>query len=84
MTFEGVNIPGLLIILTWVGLVKGESEACVVEGKCYTSSFSVRKLVSVPQESSSQTTYLLPGFNDIKELYHYEFMRWDGLWLLNI
>ena len=42
------------------------------------------KLVSVPQESSSQTTHLLLGFNDIKELYHYEFMGWDGLWLLKI
>ena len=43
-----------------------------------------RKLLSVLQESSSQTTHLLLGFNEIKELYHYEFMGWDGLWLLNI
>ena len=28
------------------------------------------KLVSVPQESSSRTTHLLLGFNEIKELYH--------------
>ena len=55
-----------------------------MEGKSYMSSFSGRKLVSVPQESSSQTTHLLLGFNEIKELYHYEFMGWDGLWLLNI
>ena len=55
-----------------------------MEGKSYTSSFSGRKLVSVPTESSSQTTQLLFGFNEIKELYHYEFMEWDGLWLLNI
>ena len=41
-------------------------------------------LASVPQESSSQTTYLMLGFNEIEELYHYEFMGWDGLWLLNI
>ena len=56
----------------------------MVEGKSYTSSFSGRKLVSVPQESSSQTMRLLLGFNKIKELYCYEFMGWDGLWLLNI
>ena len=55
-----------------------------MEGKSYTSSFSGRKLVSVPQESSSQTTHLLLGFNEVKELYCYEFMGWDGLWLLNI
>ena len=24
------------------------------------------------------------GFNEIEELYFYEFMGWDGLWLLNI
>ena len=84
MAFKGVKIPALLIILTGVGLVKGENEACMVEGKSYTSSFSGRKLVSVPQESSSQSTHLLLGFNEIKELYHYEFMGWDGLWLLNI
>ena len=53
-------------------------------GKRYTFSFSRRKLASVPQESSSQTTHLLLGFNEIKELYCYEFMGWDGLWLLNI
>ena len=68
----------LLIIFTGIGLVKGENEAC------YTSSFSGRKLVSVPQESSSQTTHLLLGFNEIEELYHCEFMGWNGLWLLNI
>ena len=56
----------------------------MVEGKSYTSSFSWRKLVSVPQESSSQTTHLLVGFNEIKELYCYEYMRWDELWLLHI
>ena len=56
----------------------------MVEGKSYTSSFIGRKLVSVPQESSSQTTHLLLGFNEIKELYHYEFMGWDGIWLWNI
>ena len=56
----------------------------MVGGKSYMSSFSGRKLVSVPQESSSQTTHLLLGFNEIEELYHYEFMGWDGLWLLNI
>ena len=55
-----------------------------MEGKSYTSSFSRRKLVSVPQESSSQTTYLLLGFNEVKELYPYEFIGWDGLLLLNI
>ena len=55
-----------------------------MEGKSYTSSFSGRKFVSVPQESSSQTTHLLLGFNEIKELYHYEFMGWDGLWLLKL
>ena len=55
-----------------------------MKGKSYTSSFSGRKLVSVPQESSSQTTHLLLGFNEIEELYHYEFTGWDGLWLLNI
>ena len=55
-----------------------------MEGKSYTSSFSRRKLVSVPQESSSQTTHLLFGFIEIEELYHYEFIRCDGLWLLNI
>ena len=53
-------------------------------GKGYTSSFNGRKLVSVPQESSPQTTHLLLGFNEIKELYCYEFIGWDGLWLLNI
>ena len=75
----------MLIILTGVGLDKGENEACMVEGKSYTSSFSERKLVSVPQESSSQTTHLLLlGFSEIEELYHYEFMGWDGLWLLKI
>ena len=51
-----------------------------MEGKSHMSSFSGKKLVSVPQESSSQTTHLLFGFNEIKELYHYEFMGWDGLW----
>ena len=56
----------------------------MVEGKTYTSSFSGRKLVYVPQESSSQKTHLLLGFNEIRELYHYEFMGWDGLWLLKI
>ena len=56
----------------------------MVEGISYTSSFSGRKLASVPQESSSQTTHLLLGFNEIEELYHYEFMGWDGLWLLKI
>ena len=55
-----------------------------MEGKSYTTSFSGRKLVSVPQESSSQTTHLLLGFNEIEGMYHYEFMGWDGLWLLNI
>ena len=55
-----------------------------MEGKSYTSSFSGRKLVSVPQKSSSQTTHLLLGFNEIEELYHYEFMGWDGLWLLTV
>ena len=55
------------------------------EGKSYTPSLSGRKLVvSVPQESSSQTTHLLLGFNEIKELYHYEFMGWDVLCLLKI
>ena len=44
-----------------------------MEGKSYTSSFSGKKLVSVSQESSSQTTHLLLDFNEI-ELYHYEFM----------
>ena len=77
-------IPALLIILTGVGLVQVENEAFMVEGKSYTSSFSGRKLVSVTQESSSQTTHLLLGFNEIKELYCYEFMGWDGLWLLKI
>ena len=24
------------------------------------------------------------GFNEMEELYHYEFMGWDGLWLLKI
>ena len=70
--------------LTGVGLVKRENEACMVEGKSYMSFFSRRKLVSIPQESSSQTTHLLLGFNEIKVLYHCEFMGWDGLWLLNI
>ena len=55
-----------------------------MKGKSYTSSFSQRKLVPVSQESSSQTTHLLLGFNEIKELYCYEFMGWDGLLLLNI
>ena len=84
MAFKRVKIPALLIILTEVGLVKGENETCMGEGKSYTSSFNRRKLVSVPQESSSQITHLLFGFNEIKELYHYEFIGWDGLWLLNI
>ena len=44
------------------------TKACMVEGKSYTSSFSGRKLVSVPQESSSQTTHLLLGFNEIEVL----------------
>ena len=57
---------------------------CIMEGKSNTSSFSHRKPVCVPQKSSSQTTHLLLGFNEIEELYHYEFMGWDGLWLLNI
>ena len=56
----------------------------MVEGKSYMSSFSGRKLVSVLQESSSQTTHLLLGFNEIEELHCYEFMGRDGLWLLNI
>ena len=56
----------------------------MVEEKSYMSSFSGRKLVSVPQESSSQTTHLLLGFNEIEELYCYEFVGWDGQWLLNI
>ena len=56
----------------------------MVEGKNYMSSFSGRKLVSVPQESSSQTTHLLLGFMEIEELYHYEFMEWDGQLLLKI
>ena len=47
-----------------------------------TSSFSERKLVSVPQESSSQTTHLLLG--SVRSKYHYEFMGWDGLLLLSI
>ena len=38
----------------------------MVEGKSYMSSFSGRKLVSVPQESSSQATHLLLGFNEIE------------------
>ena len=38
----------------------------MVEGKSYTSSFSGRKLVYVPQESSSQTAHLLLGFNEIE------------------
>ena len=50
-----------------------------MEGKGYMSSFSGRKLVSVPQESSSQTTHLLLGFNEIEELCHYEFMARDGI-----
>ena len=83
-TWSSSLIPALLIILTGVGIVKGQNEACMLEGKSYTSSFSRRKHVSVPQESSSQTTQLLLGFNDIEELYHYEFMGWDGLWLLKI
>ena len=45
-----------------------------MEGKSYTSSFSGRKLVSVPQEGSSQTAHLLLGFNETK--YHYEYMGW--------
>ena len=40
----------------------------MVEGKSYTSSFNGRKLVSVAQESSSQTTHLLLGFNEIEVL----------------
>ena len=31
-------------------------------------------------ENSSQTTHLLLGFNEIEELYHCEFMGWEGLW----
>ena len=54
----------------------------MVEGKSYTSSFSGRKLVFVTQESFSQTTHLLLGFNEIE--YCYEFMGWDGLLLFNI
>ena len=54
----------------------------MMEGKSYTSSFSGRKLVAVARESSSQTTHLLLGFNEIEVCY--EFMGWDGLLLLNI
>ena len=56
----------------------------MVEGKSHTSSFIGRKLVSVPQESSPQTTHLLLGFSEIEEMYCYEFMGWNGLWLLKI
>ena len=38
----------------------------MVERKSYMPSFSRRKLVSVTQESSSQTTHLLLGFNEIE------------------
>ena len=38
----------------------------MVEGKSYMSSLSGRKPVSVPQESSSQTTHLQLGFNEIE------------------
>ena len=51
MAFEEVKIPVLLIILTGVGPVKGENEACMVEGKSYTSSFSGIKLLSVPRKA---------------------------------
>ena len=48
----------------------------MVEGKSFMSSFSGRKLVSVPQESSSQTTHLLVGFNEIKVLLRIYGMGW--------
>ena len=48
----------------------------MVEGKSYTSSFSGRKLASVTQESSSQTTHLLLGFNEIEVLL---LNLWDGM-----
>ena len=38
----------------------------MVEGKSYMFSFSGRKRVSVPQESSSQTIHLLLGFKEIE------------------
>ena len=38
----------------------------MVEGKSYMFSCSGRKLVSVPQESASQKTHLLLGFNEIE------------------
>ena len=48
----------------------------MVEGKSYTSSFSGRKLVSVTQESSSHTTHLLHGFNEIEVPLGISGMRW--------
>ena len=48
----------------------------MVEGKSYTSSFSGRKLVSVTQESSSQTTHLLLSFNEIEVLLCIYGMGW--------
>ena len=54
----------------------------MVEGKSYTSSLSRGKLVSVTQESlHRQHIYCLAS---MRLKYHYEFMGWDGLWLLNI
>ena len=48
----------------------------MVDGKSYTSSFSGRKLLSVPLESSSRTTHLLLGFNEIEVLLGIYGMGW--------
>ena len=57
----------------------------MVEGKSYTSYFSGRKLVFVRVTDTSflhrQHIYYLVS---MRLKYHYEFMGWDGLLLLNI
>ena len=53
-----------------------------MEGKSYMSSFSGRKLVSVPQESSSQTTHLLLGYR--QHIYCLASMKLKNCAIMNL
>ena len=63
-------------------LVKGENEACMVEGKSYTSSLAGENLyLSLRKAVHRQHIYCLAS---MRLKCYYEFMGLDGLLLLNI
>ena len=56
----------------------------MVEGKVTCPPSVGENLYLSLRKALHNTTHLLLGFNEIEELYHYEFIGWDGLWLLKI